>query len=165
MLNNTTAGLIAQVLLFLPLMPADPGAGAVSLCFCLRLLVMTVLLYVSVAHVYERRGSPRYRPRLLLAATTGAACLLTAAVTEFQGWDVSLRDYHDLSLSNIESKIAIVFCFRQIANLISPVKGPILAKFTSLWKVYHLIRGTYDQKIVELHRKYGMPVFSEAETC
>lgn len=164
MLNNT-AGLIAQVLIFLPLMPADPGLGAVSLRFCLRLLVMTVLLYVSVAHVYERRGSPRYRPWLLLAVTTGAACLLTAAVTEFQGWDVALRDYHDLLLSNIESKIAIIFCFRQVANLISPIKGPALAKFTSLWKVYHLIRGTYDQKVVELHRKYGMLVFLEGESC
>ncbi|KAK3356708.1 cytochrome P450 [Lasiosphaeria hispida] len=33
--------------------------------------------------------------------------------------------------------------------------GPILAKFTNLWRLYHITRGNFHQDVIRLHKKYG----------
>ncbi|GIZ38993.1 hypothetical protein CKM354_000238600 [Cercospora kikuchii] len=42
-----------------------------------------------------------------------------------------------------------------LRRLLSKVPGPFLAKFTRLWKVWHLLRGTYKAKLQQLHALHG----------
>ncbi|CAK1354136.1 hypothetical protein CB0940_01963 [Cercospora beticola] len=42
-----------------------------------------------------------------------------------------------------------------LRRLLSKVPGPFLAKFTRLWKVWHLLRGTYRAKLQQLHALHG----------
>jgi hypothetical protein len=48
--------------------------------------------------------------------------------------------------------------FKRLANVINGVPGPILPKLIGYWKPLQLYRGTYQTKLVELHRKYGLIV-------
>ncbi|PPJ54245.1 hypothetical protein CBER1_05126 [Cercospora berteroae] len=42
-----------------------------------------------------------------------------------------------------------------LRRLLSKVPGPFLAKFTRLWKVWHLLRGSYKAKLQQLHALHG----------
>jgi hypothetical protein len=48
--------------------------------------------------------------------------------------------------------------FTRLANLFNGVPGPVLPKLIGYWKQLQLYRGTYQTKLVELHRKYGLIV-------
>ncbi|KAF2212358.1 hypothetical protein CERZMDRAFT_97634 [Cercospora zeae-maydis SCOH1-5] len=42
-----------------------------------------------------------------------------------------------------------------LRRLLFKVPGPLLAKFTRLWKLWHLLRGTYKAKLQQLHALHG----------
>lgn len=45
-----------------------------------------------------------------------------------------------------------------ISNFFNGIPGPLVAKTTVLWKLYHLRHGTYEAKLAELHKKSGILV-------
>ena len=48
-----------------------------------------------------------------------------------------------------------VVLFRHFRNPLTAVPGPFLAKWSSLWLVYHIRRGHIHRKMIEVHQKYG----------
>ena len=48
--------------------------------------------------------------------------------------------------------------FKRLANLSNGAPGPMLPKLIEYWKQLQLYRGTYQTKLVELHRTYGLIV-------
>lgn len=42
-----------------------------------------------------------------------------------------------------------------LRRFFNQIPGPFLAKLTRLWKLYHLLVGSYTKRVNELHRLYG----------
>lgn len=42
-----------------------------------------------------------------------------------------------------------------LRHLFSKIPGPILAKLTGLWKLYHLVHGSYADRLRQLHSLHG----------
>jgi len=48
-----------------------------------------------------------------------------------------------------------ILVINYLRNPLRNVPGPFLAKFTNLWLVYQIRKGSMHRKIVELHEQYG----------
>jgi hypothetical protein len=66
----------------------------------------------------------------------------------------SFDRYHALSFL----AVALVICVlsRKYGTSIKSIPGPFLASFSSLWRVYHLVKGHSEEAILNLHKKHGM---------
>ena len=66
----------------------------------------------------------------------------------------SFDRYHALSFL----AVALVICAlsRKYGTSIKDVPGPFVASFSSLWRVYHLVKGHSEDEILKLHKKHGM---------
>lgn len=157
MLNKTEAGVVAQLLLFLPIKPDQPGFRGIDLRLCLRSLLVCFILFMLLRYLFRHRGSPR--PSLclqfffLIALVSGS--LSVASFTELDGQDWNLESYNQLLLRVITGYFVTFCCIRQISNLFVPIPGPPLARLTSLWKVYHVVNDTYREVMEDLHQKHG----------
>ncbi|KAJ6005490.1 hypothetical protein N7451_003434 [Penicillium sp. IBT 35674x] len=65
----------------------------------------------------------------------------------------SFDRYHALSFL----AVALVICAlsRKYGTSIKDVPGPFVASFSSLWRVYHLVKGHSEDEILKLHKKHG----------
>ncbi|KAK3297423.1 cytochrome P450 [Chaetomium fimeti] len=54
--------------------------------------------------------------------------------------------------------LALLLAYSLGTYLTSPLRqypGPFLAKFTNLWRIYHITQGNFQHVLVRLHEKYG----------
>ncbi|KAK4188577.1 cytochrome P450 [Podospora australis] len=61
-------------------------------------------------------------------------------------------------LLSVASFVLITVAYFVISDLISPIRnygGPTLAKYTNLWRLYHVTRGSFHKVLEDVHRKYG----------
>jgi hypothetical protein len=55
--------------------------------------------------------------------------------------------------------LALVFVRRRYFSPLSDIPGPFVASFTtSLWQLWHILKGHTEVAVIELHRKHGSPV-------
>jgi hypothetical protein len=52
-------------------------------------------------------------------------------------------------------ELLVLLCAREVLNLCVRIPGPLLAKSTFIWNAWHLVRGTYEQAVLEAHQTYG----------
>jgi len=54
--------------------------------------------------------------------------------------------------------LTLVFVRRRYFSPLSDIPGPFVASFTSsLWQLWHIIKGHTEAAVIELHQKYGSP--------
>lgn len=160
MFNRTDPGFIVKVLLFLPIELDESGAHGINLRWILRIGVIAAILTRLLFLLWSRRGSPqRVLPYRLLCLTAIVAVLTTASIFEFGHLEFDLKGYKYMIVRLFCTGLAVSWCLSQIFNLCIPVPGPFTAKVTSLWKIYHVFSGSYDKAILELHQKYGKPLY------
>ncbi|EED11729.1 cytochrome P450, putative [Talaromyces stipitatus ATCC 10500] len=51
--------------------------------------------------------------------------------------------------------ILVIILKRRYVSPISDIPGPLLASFSTLWQVYHLIKGHTEEEMIKLHKKMG----------
>ena len=155
MLESTAAGLLGKALIFLPVHSDHPHPHGMSTRLILRSIVAGYLFWAFALRCFVNRGSPRSVWMRNLCDILVCATLVATSIFEMYGGDTGLREYNELLLSIVESLIAVCYCCNRALHLCALPPGPFLARLTSLWKIYHLVNGTYDEKILHLHKKYG----------
>jgi hypothetical protein len=67
----------------------------------------------------------------------------------------SFLDIHRVALILIAAVIVRVL-YRRYWFPIRDVPGPFWASFSSLWKVYHVVKGHTEEQIIKLHKEHGI---------
>ncbi|THW62381.1 cytochrome P450 [Aureobasidium pullulans] len=166
MVDSCNPGALMWLLLVVPFRAPcwphcpSPCHSTIGLRSSLRLVAILYTSFALLISFYNLRASPKCGLFWLFSRAGIHTLLTVAAVAEAcQGPSLTdLRAYHDLLIQSLMLEFLILLCVREVLNLCVRIPGPLLAKSTFIWNAWHLVRGTYEQAVLEAHQTYGAVV-------
>ncbi|THY04016.1 cytochrome P450 [Aureobasidium pullulans] len=166
MVDSCNPGALMWLLLVVPFRAPcwphcpSPCHSTIGLRSSLRLVAILYTSFALLISFYNLRASPKCGLFWLFSRAGIHTLLTVAAVAEAcQGPSLTdLRAYHDLLIQSLMLEFLVLLCAREVLNLCVRIPGPLLAKSTFIWNAWHLVRGTYEQAVLEAHQTYGAVV-------
>lgn len=168
-MDSTNSGALVWLLLIIPFKyPCPSTLPYIGLRGILRLVVFSISFCpYTLDYLWSHRASPNISTLSLLLRAGLNALFVTAAISEaYQTPELSsFKEYHDRLAQNFLMLCTFLLLAREILEIVIQVPGPLIAKFTFFWRIWHLARGTSDRAIFDLHQTYGMFLVLSSITC